>query len=172
MKHMSLDGRIPCTLRILGPQNWIRTPEPMQVQPPVHWRVPMILKGFLPQVLCRSEPLRTMGKSDTPKRPKRRVRKLRCVATRTDLKRRRQLYVLWTVSTIGRTDVSTVIWGEMLGNIGKTPLKIRPESSKKECIFQPPIFRCFIGFRKGNRMIDTCSKTKTCSKISLFLIPP
>ena len=117
-----------------------------------------------PQVLCRSEPLRTMGRSDTSRHPETSknygVRKLRCVATRTDLKRRRQLYVSWTVST-GRTGVSTVIWGEMLGNIGKTPLKIRTESPKKECIFQPPIFRCFIGFRKGIQMIDTCSKSKT-----------
>ena len=92
---MSLDGRIPCAVRILGPQSWlffrIRTPEPIQVQPPVHWRVPMILKGWPPSSL-QILPFRTMGKSDTSRHPETSknygVRKLRCVATRTDLKRR------------------------------------------------------------------------------------
>lgn len=149
-----------------GPLNLYR------FNPPSIGGSPWCWKGEAPSSL-QILTVRTMGKSDASRHPETSknygVRKLRCVATRTDLKRRRQLYVSWTVSTIERTGVSAVIWGEMLGNIGKTPLKIRPESPKKECIFQPPIVRCFIGFRKGIQMIDTCSKTKTSTTKSSAL---
>ena len=89
------------------PWSWlffrIRTPEPIQVSTLRPLEGPHDAERVKPQVLCRSFPFRTMDKSDASPHPETSknygVRKLRCVATRTDLKRRRQLYVAWTVST-------------------------------------------------------------------------
>lgn len=81
-----------------GPLNLYR------FNPPSPWRVPMMLKGSpAPRSLQIWTPTNdgvNLTLHVTPETSKNYgVRKLRCVATRTDLKRRRQLYVSWTVST-------------------------------------------------------------------------
>ena len=75
---------------------------PYRFNPPSIGGSPWCWKGEAPSSL-QIFPFRTMDKSDASPHPETSknygVRKLRCVATRTDLKRRRQLYVAWTVST-------------------------------------------------------------------------
>lgn len=81
MKHMSLDGRIPCALRILGPQNWIRTPEPIQVQPPVPLEGSHDAERVTrPTFFADLNPYERWGKSDTSRHP-RNVQKLRGAET-------------------------------------------------------------------------------------------
>ena len=78
-----------------------------------------------------------------------------------------------TVETTGRTGVSTVWKATMLRKYRQNARKLHPESPKLKCIFQPPIFRCFIGVRKDIQIIDIWFKNpKLAQKNPLFLIPP